>query len=232
MLQILKREIDAMTPESLSPPSNMIISWKGKLDKDELTVLKQRVNLVGAKKPSNFFTLFVDPNVDVQDESKGVVFVVLHWNFNCSLLICVGLTEPTSATSPEILLTSGASPQILPTSGTSPEIQPKSTTTVQIQPMTHPLKQSEFAKYVASDITHRWFMFGLLLSIPLSNLEEIEHDHMRDPFRCFMAVFSLWEQRAEEPFTWKTVFDILSSKAMDEKPLAMKIKYHFLHNTS
>lgn len=223
-----------MTPESLSPPSNMIIRWKGKLYKDELTVLKQRVNLVGAKKPSNFFTLFVDPNVDVQDESKGVVFVVLHWNFICSLLIRVGLTEPTSATkkSPEILLTSSASPQILPTSGTSPEIQTKSTTTVQIQPMTHPLNQFQFAEYVASDISHRWFMFGLLLNIPYYHLDEIEQKFGTNLFRCLMAVLSLWEQHAEKPFTWETAFDILSSEAMDEKPLAMKIKYNFLHNAS
>lgn len=73
-----------MKPERLPPPCNMVIRWEGKCDKDVLSVLKREVKLVGAREPCDSFTLFVDPNDDPLEESKGVAFVSFLWNFNFS----------------------------------------------------------------------------------------------------------------------------------------------------
>lgn len=60
-----------MKPERLPPPCNMVIRWEGKSGKDEVTTLKRKVNLVGAREPCDSFILFVEPNDDAQQESKG-----------------------------------------------------------------------------------------------------------------------------------------------------------------
>lgn len=187
-----------MKPERLLLPCDMIIRWKGKRDKGELTVLKRQVKLVGAKEPCNSFTLFVDPNHDAQETGKGLAFDVLHCNFNCSF--------------------------ILPTSATSPRPQPSSAMSTEIQAM---LSQDKFANYVASAIRTRWFDFGIMLNIPYSDLEGIERSFSENPLRCFLSVFHQWKCDPKKSFTWATVIDILSSNTMNEEKLAEKIRKTF-----
>lgn len=210
LLQVLKSEIDGLRPKypSMKPerqllPCDMIIRWKGKRDKGELTVLKRQVKLVGAQEPCNSFTLFVDPNHDAQETGKWLAFDVLHWNFNCSF--------------------------ILPTSATSPRPRPSSATSTEIQAI---LSQDKFADYVASAISTRWFEFGFKLNIPYADLVGIERSFGDNPLRCFLSVFHQWECDSKMPFTWATVVDILSSNTMNEQELAEKIRKIFPCNIS
>lgn len=82
--------------------------------------------------------------------------------------------------------------------------------------------QDEFLKNLGS-ITAKWRIFGSLLSIPPNDLNGIDDKYNKDPFSCFLEVFSRWQKSAQPPFNWKTIVDILETDVMDEKALSLQL---------
>lgn len=61
-------------------------------------------------------------------KSKGVAFVLMQRNFNCSLIVLVVQPKHTSTEGPDLQPTSATNPKVQPTSATSPGIQPTTPT--------------------------------------------------------------------------------------------------------
>ena len=74
---------------------------------------------------------------------------------------------------------------------------------------------------VASRAPDKWKVIGLQLGIQSHQLNSINH---RDPIHCYIDVFSLWEKKAEPPFTWATIIDALRSPIVQEIRIAHDIE--------
>ena len=74
---------------------------------------------------------------------------------------------------------------------------------------------------VASNAGDKWYMMGLLLSVKQDQLKTITH---QNPVLCYSEVFSLWEKKADPPFTWATIVDALKSPVVGEMKLALDIE--------
>ena len=76
---------------------------------------------------------------------------------------------------------------------------------------------------VASRAPNKWKEIGLQLGIQSHQLNSINH---HDPIymHCYMDMFSLWEKKAEPPFTWATIIDALRSPRVLEIVLAHNIE--------
>ena len=67
----------------------------------------------------------------------------------------------------------------------------------------------------------RWRSFGILLDIPLSELDTYPAHSCVD---CFACVFDSWERRGRPEFSWETVIRVLESPPLEEMTLAQKVR--------
>ena len=67
----------------------------------------------------------------------------------------------------------------------------------------------------------RWREFGILLDIPLSELDTFP---AHSCVECFVRVIDSWERRGRPEFTWETVIRVLESPPLEEMMLAQKVR--------
>ena len=79
----------------------------------------------------------------------------------------------------------------------------------------------DLLEQVAAKAMDKWDTMGLVLNIDHHQLNTITH---KNPVRCYSEVFSLWEKKADPPFTWATIVDALRSPAVGEMKLASDIE--------
>ena len=84
-----------------------------------------------------------------------------------------------------------------------------------------PLSLSVFLTHVGSQMPSRWRAFGILLDIPLSQLDTYPSHSCMD---CFARVFDSWEKRGQPEFSWETVIRVLESPTLEEMMLARKVR--------
>ena len=83
---------------------------------------------------------------------------------------------------------------------------------------------NDLLNQVASRALNKWEMIGLQLGIRPHQLIAFKMVHLGDPMKCYMEVFSLWENKAEQPFTWATIIDALKSPMVGKVKLAQDIE--------
>ena len=83
---------------------------------------------------------------------------------------------------------------------------------------------SDLLNQVASKALNKWDMIGLQLGIEPHQLNSIKTVHLGDPMKCYMEVFSLWKNKAEQPFTWMTIINALKAPMVEEVSLAQDIE--------
>ena len=86
---------------------------------------------------------------------------------------------------------------------------------------TLPLNLSNFMNYVGSNMLSKWQSFGILVDIPLSNLETYP---TQSPINCFARVFDSWQRSGSPEFSWETVINILESPLLGEMQLAENVR--------
>ena len=67
----------------------------------------------------------------------------------------------------------------------------------------------------------KWRIVGLELEIEQHQLNTITH---QDAIQCYIEVFSIWQRKADPPFTWATIIDTLRSPIVRENALAQEIE--------
>ena len=77
---------------------------------------------------------------------------------------------------------------------------------------------------VASKALNKWEVIGLQLGIEPHQLNSIKTVNLGDPMKCFVDVFSLWQNKAEQPFTWATIIEALKAPMVEEVRLAQDIE--------
>ena len=87
-----------------------------------------------------------------------------------------------------------------------------------------PPKIRELLCKVASRATDKWELIGLDLEIEQHQLNTISQSHPRNAIRCYSEVFSLWQRKADPPFTWATIIEALRSPVVRENALAQEIE--------
>ena len=83
---------------------------------------------------------------------------------------------------------------------------------------------NELLRRVASRATDKWKRVGLDLGIEQHQLNTISQCHHQDAIECYAEVFSLWQKKADPPFTWATIIDTLRSPIVEENALAQEIE--------
>ena len=76
---------------------------------------------------------------------------------------------------------------------------------------------------VASKARDKWDMVGLQLGIEEQQLSTISTEH-RDPIRCYSKVFTLWKNKADPPYTWRTIVGVLRAPIVGREDLAIEIE--------
>ena len=88
-------------------------------------------------------------------------------------------------------------------------------------PLSREPTMRELLHNVACRAMDKWYMVGLELEIEQHQLDTINHTQ---PVRCYTEVFRLWQNKAEPPFTWATIINVLKSLIVGENKLANDIK--------
>ena len=76
---------------------------------------------------------------------------------------------------------------------------------------------------VASKATNKWDMVGLQLGIEEHQLDAISTEH-REPIRCYSKVFTLWKNKTDPPYTWRTIVGVLRASIVGREDLAIEIE--------
>ena len=79
----------------------------------------------------------------------------------------------------------------------------------------------ELLRRVACRAMDKWILIGLELDLEQHQLNTITH---QDAMLCYSDVFSLWQRKADPPFTWATILDALRSPVVRENALAQEIE--------
>ena len=87
-----------------------------------------------------------------------------------------------------------------------------------------PLTMRDLLRRVASRAMDKWELVGLDLGIEQHQLKTISQYHPHNAIRCYSEVFSLWQKKADPPFTWATIIDTLRSPIVEENALAQEIE--------
>ena len=69
----------------------------------------------------------------------------------------------------------------------------------------------------------KWKRVGLELELEQHQLNTITRS-CQDTFECYSEVFSIWQRKADPPFTWATILDALRSPVVEENALAQAIE--------
>ena len=73
------------------------------------------------------------------------------------------------------------------------------------------------------DISHKWFIIGRQLRIPITTLNNIQKLNKTDNELCLMCMCEQWLQIQSNP-KWATVVDALESRLINEGTLAHTIR--------
>ena len=76
---------------------------------------------------------------------------------------------------------------------------------------------------VASRARDKWDMVGLQLGIQQQQLNTISTEH-QDPIRRYAQVFTLWENKADPPYTWRIIVGVLRAPIVGREDLAIEIE--------
>ena len=82
----------------------------------------------------------------------------------------------------------------------------------------------DLLRRVASRAMDKWRIIGIELNLEQHQLRAISQSHHQDAIQCYIEVFSLWENKADPPFTWATIIDTLHSPIVEENALAQEIE--------
>ena len=77
---------------------------------------------------------------------------------------------------------------------------------------------------VASRARDKWDVVGLQLGIEEQQLSTISTEHQDAPIRCYSKVFSLWKNKADPPYTWRTIVGVLRAPIVEREDLAIEIE--------
>ena len=78
---------------------------------------------------------------------------------------------------------------------------------------------------VAAQIPTKWHPFGIKIGIRKGSLDVIEHNHPKDPQRCFTEVFALWENQVTKmKYSWSSVLKILRAPSINECKIADQLE--------
>ena len=77
---------------------------------------------------------------------------------------------------------------------------------------------------VASKALDKFELIGLQLGIEPHQLNSLKTVNLGDPMKCYTEVFSLWENKAEPPFTWTTIINTLKAPMVAEVRLAQDLE--------
>ena len=72
-----------------------------------------------------------------------------------------------------------------------------------------------------SSVPSKWKLFGLLLKVPPSSLDNIEAKYPRNPQEGLMEMLKIWQKKVNPPPSWDTVIEAL--KDLEEAQLALKL---------
>ena len=84
---------------------------------------------------------------------------------------------------------------------------------------------------VASKAMDKWDMVGLQLGIEEHQISTISTEH-RDAIRCYSNVFTLWKNKADPPYTWRTIVGVLRAPIVGREDLAIEIETWLNPNTT
>ena len=82
----------------------------------------------------------------------------------------------------------------------------------------------DLLRRVACRATDKWELVGLDLGIEQHQLNTISQYNQRNHIGCYSEVFSLWQKKADPPFTWATIIDTLRSPIVEENAIAQEIE--------
>ena len=91
-------------------------------------------------------------------------------------------------------------------------------------PLNEPPNMRELLRRVASRANDKWELIGLDLKIEQHQLNTISRAHPHNAISCYSEVFSVWQRKADPPFTWATIIDVLRSPIVKENALAQEIE--------
>ena len=74
---------------------------------------------------------------------------------------------------------------------------------------------------VASRVLDKWAIIGLSLNIELHLLKT---QQIHNPILCYHEIFTVWQRKADPPFTWATIIDTLKDPIVGEVKLAAEIE--------
>ena len=77
---------------------------------------------------------------------------------------------------------------------------------------------------VANKALDKWERIGLSLGIELHHLKSFSRQQQQDPILCYSEVFTVWQKKADPPFTWATIVDTLKDPIVGEVKLAAEIE--------
>ena len=83
------------------------------------------------------------------------------------------------------------------------------------------LSLPNFLNHVGVNIASRWQEFGILLDIPLSDLDTYPAHSCA---ACLSRVFDSWQRKGSPEFSWETVINVLESPLLNEMQLAKKVR--------
>ena len=84
-----------------------------------------------------------------------------------------------------------------------------------------PLTLAVFLAHIGNQMLSKWRVFGILLDVPLSELDTYPANSCVE---CFARVFDSWERKGRPEFSWETVIRVLETPPLEEMVLAQKVR--------
>ena len=92
-----------------------------------------------------------------------------------------------------------------------------------------PLTLPIFMNHVGVKMLSRWQLFGILLKIPVPELDTYP---IHNCAICFTRVFDSWQRKGSPEFSWETVINVLESPLLGERHLASEVRKMISGNAS
>ena len=100
---------------------------------------------------------------------------------------------------------------------------------VQLKPLNRPLEYNFLLNKVAVDAMDKWKKIGLVLNIPIGQLNSIT---TTDPILCYAEIFNWWQRNGSPPYTWATIIDALRAPIVGEVQLAHELEEMVTNSTT
>ena len=88
---------------------------------------------------------------------------------------------------------------------------------------------------VASVIPAKWKAVGIQLGLSLDVLDGIKSNNAGSPDAClnsFEEVLAVWKRQGPRPFSWRTIMDVLRTRAVDHTSLADELESAYMKSPS